>query len=426
MTSPFKAITICILASLFYCFDYFVQVTPSVLSHTLISLFNLNAFQLSFLGSCFFIPYAIMQIPVGFLLPKYGARYCLSLAALSCSVALIAFACSSSYTITCLSRGILGISSAFSFISAVHLVYELCPKRLFSPLIGAIQFSATLGSIIGLAPIAAVTHYWGWKIAITVMATFSLCLSITYFFIIKDTLSHQSNSNNFHIKSCISYLINHKRKIVTFCIGFISWMPIGSIGTLWGVPFLIATCHLSTTRACHYCSALWLGLGTGSIFIGWLSERIQSRKKPTLICFALCTLSSMVLIHANHFSGIILSLSLFFIGFSASNQALSFSFIKDQTPSLLFTSLSAINNMFAILGGAASQQLIGCLLTWQTTAHNKAIVYTAIEYQHAFILIPTCSVIGFIVTLLYIQESHPMSRHYKRTRHFINRELEFQ
>jgi MFS family permease len=402
-----KAFVICWLATLFYFFDYFVQVTPSVISASLSQQFHLTT-KASFglLGFIFLLPYCLLQLPAGIALQRYGTRRCLSLAAFFSAGALWIFAHTHSWALALASRAMLGACAAFSFISAVNLVSQWVPKRYFASVTGMIQISASLGSIIGLGPIVFAVKHWHWQTVIASMGMVSLCLALLFLVFIRDKNFKDRRLQPLHFKDTLSYLNQNRSLFFIFMVGFIAWIPISSIGALWGVPYLNAL-GLPTGEGAHCVSFLWIGLGLGSVFMGCLSERLGSRRLPTLLCFVFCIMGSLVLIEARYCPVWLVAIALFFIGVSAGNQALSFAWLKDRCPPHLFTSFSGLNNMAAILGGAFAQLSLGIGLT-----QLKSLGYTGHEglihsYQLIFLMIPISSAVGFFIALFQLNQPVP-------------------
>ncbi|MDQ2995206.1 MAG: MFS transporter, partial [Pseudomonadota bacterium] len=53
------------LATLFYCYEFFLQVSPNVMVKDLMRAFDLNAAQMGYLSTSYYVAYAAMQLPVG-------------------------------------------------------------------------------------------------------------------------------------------------------------------------------------------------------------------------------------------------------------------------------------------------------------------------------------------------------------------------
>ena len=70
------------LGAAFFFFEYFARVDPSGMLEQIKGVFKLNHFQLGELSAFFYLPYVVMQIPVGTLVDRHGPRRWLAVAAL--------------------------------------------------------------------------------------------------------------------------------------------------------------------------------------------------------------------------------------------------------------------------------------------------------------------------------------------------------
>lgn len=79
--------------------------------------------------------YAVMQIPTGILVDRYGPRRLLILAALTMGLAQLLFAVAGSYPVALLARAVLGLGDALTFVSVLWFAAgQFTPRRY--PLVG--------------------------------------------------------------------------------------------------------------------------------------------------------------------------------------------------------------------------------------------------------------------------------------------------
>src|SRR5665213_3174456 len=78
---------ICGIGMLFYCYNYFLRVSPSVMQDDLMQNLHITAYQFGNLAAFYYYAYTPMQIPVGMIYDRFGARIVLFIA---CLVAVIA------------------------------------------------------------------------------------------------------------------------------------------------------------------------------------------------------------------------------------------------------------------------------------------------------------------------------------------------
>ena len=89
---PALAIFMWILATLFFFYEYFLRVLPATIAKDIISSMHISIEEFALIGSGYYITYALMQLPVGFLLDRFNFKLTMFLAAFSCSLGALGFA----------------------------------------------------------------------------------------------------------------------------------------------------------------------------------------------------------------------------------------------------------------------------------------------------------------------------------------------
>jgi len=405
----FTPILICSLAALFYVYDYFIQVSPAVMTHELMHRFHIGAAGLGILGSIFFYAYASMQIPAGMLLDKFNTRYLLSVAVFISGIGVLIFGMTNSFAVAGLSRFLVGFGSAFSFIGAIYLVSIWFPHRYFAFVAGLIQFAGCVGSIFGEVPLAHAVNHFGWRHTLFVIAIATFILSVLFWWIIRDKpqkITFSEKDKNINLSSWSIFKIPEVWIIA--CIGFLCWIPVASIGALWGVPYLMKVFHWTNTKAAGYCSLFWLSLGFASPVIGYLSEQFKTRKKPFYICFFAGIVGSLLLIFSVKLPLYMTIVALLLLGLAPAIQALTFGVAKDILPPSVFGTAAGFINMLPIIGGGLSQVMIGFILAalWNHKMHLGVPIYSLHDYQVAMLIMPLCLCLGLFLSYFYLPETH--------------------
>lgn len=379
--------------------------------HDLMQDFHIGAGDLGILSACFFYAYALMQIPAGWLLDRFGARQLLSVAILVSACGVLLFSEASSFSMACLGRFAIGFGSAFAFVSTLYLLSRWFEHRYFSILAGFVQLGACIGSIVGLTPIALLVGVYGWRGTLWWVGIGTLGLSVIFWLIIRDQPQHTQTTPRLPQKalSVSAYrTLLQNRQIWWVCLcGFCSWIPVSGIGALWGVPYLMHVYSINNAQAGLLITGFWLGIGLGSPIVGALSQRLRRRRLPIVHCFIFAILASLLLMGALHLPMWMTGLALVLLGISASVQSLTFGVLKDSVPAQQFGFAAGMNNMAAIVGGGLAQPLIGFLLAWGWHGHyaNGVPLYTLSNYQHSLYLLPVVACLG-LVSALQLKETH--------------------
>jgi MFS family permease len=402
-------IGICALASLFYVYDYFVQVAPSVMTHSLMAAFHMDAAGMGLLGSCFFVTYTLMQVPAGLLLDHVGARWMLTTAAAISGVGVLLFSLAHVLWVAAIARALIGLGSAFAFLSTVSLISRWFAHHYFAFLIGFLQFAGALGSIFGQGPLALLINHEGWREAMMWIGLGSMVLSVLFACLIRDQgpyrhVAHSSPS----VKVGLGKVLKNAQVWWIAVCGYVAWAPASAFAALWGVPFLMKAYHLQNSEAGGLFTLFWLVVGLGGPVIGWWSDRIQRRCLPIRVGFVLGFLASLGLLFAGDYPLWGVGVLLFFLGVSVSVQSLTFGVMKDRVPEDHFATASGVNNMITVLSGAMLQPLIGEILSLYGASgvENGSPVYSLHAYQCGLTVVPVVMLLGLWVAVFKVKETY--------------------
>lgn len=152
-----------IVASSFYAYDFLIRVMPMAMAHELLSTFKIQASELSVLFSGFFYGYALMQIPVGILCDKFGARLLLSGGLAICAFATFLFGSTTYFPIAVISRIIMGFTASVAYLGALWVGAYWLGSQRFAMYAGLVQVLGCIGAIIGSVPVAHLTETYSWQ-----------------------------------------------------------------------------------------------------------------------------------------------------------------------------------------------------------------------------------------------------------------------
>lgn len=404
---------ICSLSSLFYVYDFFVRVAPSAITHELMRDFHMDAKALGIMSAFFFYAYTPMQIPAGLLYDRFGPRILMTLMMALCSLGAVIFGSTHSVEMLSLARFMIGFASAFAFVGSLILAARWFPPKYFALITGLVQVMGCLGAIVGEAPVALVTPLIGWRNTFLYTAAIGAVITVLFWLILRDGPTEETISHVVHVPAK-----NEFTRLWTVCknpqtwwaglCGFACWAPITAFAELWGVPFLQAKYHVSSAIAAGSVSVVWIGIAVGSPVIGWWSDAIRSRRIPLVICNLIGFIAALSVIYLPTPNWWIMYVFLFMYGVAASAQAITFGVVQDNNPPSVAGTALGFNNMAVIFGGLVVQPVIGILLksSWTGEMLHGAPVYSAANYLTAFSIIPLCSVLGIIVSIFFLKETH--------------------
>ncbi|MDF1757142.1 MAG: MFS transporter [Legionellaceae bacterium] len=412
----FKSYVVFLLAATFYLYEFVLQVAPSVMARPMMETFNVSAEGFGVISAFYFYAYAPMQLPAGLLFDRYGPRKLMSIALVLCALGSFFFASTESVVTACLGRFLIGIASAFSFIGVLVLISRWFPAKNFAVLAGVAQAMSSVGAISGEAPLASLTALVGWRNSSFILAGVGLLLALLLWTFIRDYPNQTTQEKpKSKLKDEFFRLVEvckHSYTWVTGAYAFTIWTPIAVFAALWGVPYLQEKYQVSVIVASTMCSMIWVGIGVGSPSLGWLSDRLSSRRTALGISSIFGLTAAIILLYVPNVSMGLMYLVLFFFGIGSSGQTVSFAVVTDNNPAHLVGTASGFNNLAVLIGGAIFQPLVGVWLHNSTSWHlvNSIPVYSVQAYQNSLVLLPVCYCASLILVVFLLKESHPGRR----------------
>src|SRR5215475_11576328 len=102
-----------VLSALFVVLNYVQQVVPDIIAADLVGAFKATDATLGNIAALYFYAYAILQIPVGLIVDRYGTRWPLIVAVVVAGLGALAFSRAGNSMDAEIARLVMGASSAF-------------------------------------------------------------------------------------------------------------------------------------------------------------------------------------------------------------------------------------------------------------------------------------------------------------------------
>jgi predicted MFS family arabinose efflux permease len=143
--------------------NIFIRSTMGVLAPELAADLALSPRMLGLIASAFFLSYALMQIPTGMLLDRFGPRRTVTGLFLFTVGGSFLFAAASSGPAMLLARVMMGVGCAGIFAGGFVVISRFYPSDRFASIGGTWNAFAMLGTFLATAPLAALVALTGWR-----------------------------------------------------------------------------------------------------------------------------------------------------------------------------------------------------------------------------------------------------------------------
>jgi sugar phosphate permease len=397
-----------------YILVYFHRLCPAVVAVDMMRDLHAGGALLGLLGSAYFYPYALMQLPAGLLSDSWGPRRTITLfftIAFAGSL-LLGFAPSLFWAIV--GRTLVGLGVSMLFVPTMKVLAEWFRIREFATMTAILMAMGGLGSLTAATPLALLSNWMGWRLSFVIVGILTLLVAILVWLFVRDRpadLGWPSPSEPSGPAPPPIGLAEGMKKVLT-CPGF--W-PVAiwfffdcavffSFGGLWGGPYLMQVYGLSKAEAGQILSMIAIGMIVGSPLLSFLSNRVFQGRKPVLVLSSFVVLCLTALL-AFYTDGIpLLGLYMISLGlgiFSSAVVVIGFTTTKELFPVQMAGTSTGLVNLFPFAGGAVFQPVLGYLLERHGRIEGA---FTLAGYEEAFLALFVCGIIAFLATL-FLQET---------------------
>ena len=396
------------LAVLFLIYEFFIRVFPTVMVRNLMESFSVTAGRLGILSAFFFYAYAPMQIPVGLLMDRFGARKLLTFAALVCGIGSFFFGMAESLPAAKSGRFLMGIGSAFAFVGMVYVCSHLFPPKKRALLIGIGNSIGMLGAVGATGPLSYSVDFFGWRSTVNAFGFIGIALAIILFFFMRKESKRDKAPTK---ETSISFLKNLKivclnyRTWLNGIIALLTYMTTAAFASLWGVPFLMESYGFSKELAGFIVSMIFVGWIIGGPIIGVISDKFNKRKPFLFSCIILTALTLLPVLYIPHLPIWLLFALLLLVGFFQSGELLNFSLAIELNPMESKGTSIAFTNFLVAFGTSMIQPLIGVFLDlgWDGLVQEGIPIYSVHNYHLAMLSFPIALLLAFIL-LFFLKE----------------------
>jgi MFS family permease len=398
---------VCMLGAIFYCYEYLLRIEPSVMIPELMREFNITAANLGLIAAVYYFAYTPMQIVVGILIDRFGARLILTCAVAACTLGSFLFSASESIYMIGLGRFLVGFGSAFAFVGVLKLAAEWLPKHHFALFAGFTVSLAMVGAMVGDVELTLLIHQIGWKSTLYIGTGMGVVLIPMIWILVRDTPRwRESNVGKTSFRKTfigLGQIVKNPQMWFSGIIGCAFYLSLSVFAELWGIPFLRNVYGLSASKAAFACSMVFAGWLIGAPINGWLSDKNRTRKLPLVVGGSLSAVLIIIIIFKPiNISIELLDILLFLFGLFSSVQIVCFAISKENNPTHVAATAVAFTNFLIMTGALVFQPLIGELLdiSWFGQMQNGLRVYSTTDYQYALLILPISILVGVFLSFV--------------------------
>ncbi len=266
--------------------NYIDRINLSVAAPQLKAEFHLTSGEIGLLFSAFFWTYALLQIPVGMILDRFGVTRVGRWGAFLWAIASAAVAFTGGFGGIFAARMLLGVAEAPGFPASAKATGYWFPRQERSIATALFDAAAKFSNVIGVPLVAFVVVDFGWRWGFGITALLSFFYFIAFYFIYRDPSADKNLSDQEHAYileggatpegesnagagAMLAYLLRQP-KVWGLSLGFAAYGYSFYLFLTWLPGYLVQAMHMSILKSAGYAAIPWACATVADILFGGL------------------------------------------------------------------------------------------------------------------------------------------------------------
>ncbi|MBA1149154.1 MFS transporter [Ectothiorhodospiraceae bacterium WFHF3C12] len=366
-----------------YYLSYVYRAVNAVIAPNLVADAGLSASDLGLLTSAYFLAFAVLQLPIGVLLDRFGPRRVEAIMLLFAAAGSVIFAMADDLAGLGLGRALIGAGVSCCMMAAFKAFVLWFRPHQLPAINGFLLTAGALGAISATAPVEWLVALTDWRFLFAALGVFGILIAAAVHFIVPE---HPERPEHVTMRDQLSGLAEIFRDRFFWRVAPVAAVCQGgglAIQGLWMGPWLRDVAGFTRPEVANHLLITALALGVGFFTMGLMTERLSRLGvRPVSVAGAGMTIyvAAVALIASGWTLWLPVLLAAF--GFLASTGTLSYALMSQHFSRHLAGRANTALNLLVFVAAFAAQWLIGVvLLPWEDPATHA---YALPGYQVAF------------------------------------------
>lgn len=374
-----------VIVSLFYAYQYILRVMPSVIMNDIMQQFDIDIAIFGQFSGIYYIGYALMHLPLGILLDRYGPKKIMPICILVTVIGLLPILFAKYWVYALIGRGLIGMGSSAAILSAFKIIRSTFSTENFTR---ALSFTVTIGligAIYGGGPMNYMCNALGYKTVTVILSCIGIALCIIAYAITPEIKSKQSDSILSDIKEVFS-----SKKVMAICLlAGLMVGPLEGFADVWGKGFLQRVYGFDGITAASLASTIFVGMCFGSPILSYIATKTKNDTLTILGAGILMSLSFIMLLLGN-LNASFISIMFSIVGICCAYQIIAIFKTATYVREGIVGLTTAVANMIIIIFGYVFHSIIGLIINLCGGAFSES------AFIYGIGIIPVALIIGSI------------------------------
>lgn len=381
-----------VLVTLFYCYQYVLRLLPNVIMPELMRQFSIGANEFGDFAGIYYIGYIVMQIPIGILLSRFGAKKILPISILIAAFGILPMGMKTSWELVIFGRLLIGVGSSAAIVGAFQIFREIFPNR-FSQMIGSFVCVGLLTAIYISKPLGNVSQNIGFEEMVYIIFITGIVLSVfTFIALPRSKVTRSSNI----ISEITDILVNYKLIIMSILAGLMV-APLEGFADAWGTAFVRMVYDLDRQASDSIIGTILKGMCVGSIIVPYIADKTRKYYLVTIVSGVIMAICFGFML-TGYPSKMALYLLCLIIGICCAYQIVIISHISTFVKLPLSGMASAVSNMIIMAFGFVFHKAIAAVIdsTPGKIIVDNVPIYSYNAYIYGVAIIPIAIIIAIV------------------------------
>lgn len=331
--------------------------------------------------------YALMQVPTGMLVDRFGPRRVLVTAALLMGLGQLLFAFATSYPLGLVARAVLGVGDAMTFVSVLRLVAAHFPARRYAALTSITAALGALGQLLSTVPLSLLLDGAGWTATFAVAGAATALYAVVLALRVRDgEMPHGAGPEQAPSLRTVLVQVRHAWSTPGTRLGF--WLHFSTmfapamLGLLWGFPYLVRAQGMGEAAAGLVLGVLVIGAILGGPLVGALISRWPECRTPLVVGYLVAALGVWAVLlgwPGGRVPGAVLVAGFALLSLGGPASAIGFALARDYNPLRRVSTATGVVNVGGFVAITISALAVGVLMSvfeplGPTTAFRLALL----------------------------------------------------
>jgi len=265
-----------------YFVSYVYRMVNAVLAPTLVAEFGLSAGELGLLSSMYFLSFALVQLPFGVALDRFGPRRVNATLLLLAAAGGLLFSTAESYASLVLARALIGLGVSVCLMASLTAFVLWYPPERISTMNGIAFAAGALGAMTATVPLELLLRAWHWRDAFMLIVAATLAVSLVLWLCVPERaeLSRRASTRE-QLRALGSLLVDAAFLRLALCLGASQCAAV-ALQTLWIATWLRDVAGYTPAGVARGLLAVNVAMIVGYIGFGRAADLWQRRGRDPL------------------------------------------------------------------------------------------------------------------------------------------------